>query len=396
MTMKLAIDGGRPVRKTPLSYGRQDIDESDIKAVERILRSDFLTQGPVVPRFEEAFAKAVGKRYAVAFANGTAALHGAYHALGLGPGDELLTSPMTFASTANAALFLGAKVRFADVFPENGLLDPRDALKNITKRTKAVCPIHYAGMLAPMPEILEIAASRDIAVVEDACHAFGAKGYQLQGGAFGDLGVFSFHPVKAITTGEGGMVVTDDKSQYEKMAAFRTHGIVRTPGMMKSQGRWFYEMRELGFNYRLTDFQCALGLSQLKRYPKMLARRRAIARAYDAFFAEPEGISSCPVPKGTKSAYHLYPVLVDETRLKGGRKLVFEALRAEGIHAQVHYIPVNAHPYYRKLGFDPSATPNALRFYSREISLPIFPAMSDDDIASVMKAVEKVVKAYRR
>jgi perosamine synthetase len=386
----------KPVREKKISYGRQTISAEDENAVLEVLRSDFLTQGPTVELFETEFARFVGRKYAVAFANGTAALHGAYHALGIGPGDELLTTPMTFASTSNAALFLGGSVRFADVDPKNGLVDPADVVKKITKKTKAICPVHFAGMLADMPELMRAAHKKGIAVVEDACHALGATGWGRQAGTFGDLGVFSFHPVKPITTGEGGMVVTDSLKLAKKMRLFRTHGIEKTDPSVKKNGPWFYEMKDLGFNYRLTDMQCALGISQLKRYEAFLAHRRAIAREYDIFIEGIDGIEPCRPIAGTQSAYHLYPILVEPNRFKGGRRGVFEALHYHGIGVQVHYIPVNAHPFYRKLGFSAGQTPNARRFYSMEISLPIFPSMTDGDIGDVKEALEKTAKALRR
>ncbi len=393
---KLALYGGKAIRKNTLSYGRQSLNRADEKAVIEVLRSDYLTQGPVVDRFEKAFAKYVGRPYAVAFANGTAALHGAYFALGLGRGDELVTTPMTFAATANAALYLEAKPVFADVHAASGLIDPRQIEKIITKKTKAVSVVHYAGAMCAMDEISAIAKKHKITLVEDACHALGAAGYGDSAGGFGQLAAFSFHPVKPITTGEGGMVVTDSGKLYERLKTFRSHGIVKTARMEKSKGPWFYEMRELGFNYRLTDMQCALGLSQLSRYDGFLKRRRAIAAEYDAFFSDFTGIRPCPVPAGVKSAYHLYPALLEPGSFNGGRKVFFQALRAEGIGVQTHYIPVNAHPYYKKLGYKGSDTPNAQEFYRREISIPIFPAMTKNDIDDVKRAFEKVAGGLRR
>ncbi|MCZ7585356.1 MAG: UDP-4-amino-4,6-dideoxy-N-acetyl-beta-L-altrosamine transaminase [Deltaproteobacteria bacterium] len=384
---KLALDGGTPVRQRVLSYGRQTIERADEQAVIAALRSDFLTQGPRVDEFERRFAEYVGRRYAVAFANGTAALHGAYEAAGVGPGRDLVTSPLTFCATANAALFLGAGVRFADVDADSALVDPASVEKTITRKTRAICAIHYGGMLADMPALSRLAKKYGVVLIEDACHALGATGYGKQAGCFGDLGVFSFHPVKPITTAEGGMVVTNNKSFAEKMRRFRTHGIVK--GTRRSEP-WFHEMRDLGFNYRLSDLHAALGLSQLARYDDFLAKRRRIATFYDKVIAKMPGITACPVPAETSSAYHLYPILVSPERFRGGRGAVFRALQAEGIGVQVHYVPANAHPYYRRLGYDPRAAPHARRFYEREISLPIFPSMTARDRRDVVDALAKV------
>jgi len=393
---ELAVFGGKPIRSNTLSYGRQCINREDEKAVLAALRSDFLTQGPRIEEFEQAFSAYVKRRFAVAFSSGTAALHASYYALGLGNGDSLLTVPMTFAATANAALFVGASVAFADVQPETGLIDPARIDREITKKTKAICVVHYGGALCAMDEVNATAKRHGIPIVEDACHALGAEGYGASAGRFGKLAVFSFHPVKPITTGEGGMVVTDSAKLYERMKAFRSHGISKSPRLSETKGPWFYEMRELGFNYRLTDIQCALGLSQLKRYDEFLRRRRDIAADYDSFFSDFDAIRPCTIKPGVKSAYHLYPVLVDGHRYKGGRKMFFKALQAEGIGVQVHYIPVNMHPYYKSLGFKASDTPCAKSFYDREISIPIHPGMTKRDIADVKNAFLKIHNALGR
>ncbi|MBZ0273971.1 UDP-4-amino-4,6-dideoxy-N-acetyl-beta-L-altrosamine transaminase [bacterium] len=393
----LAIDGGKPVRRKTLGYGRHLIDERDIAAVARVLRSDYLTQGPLVDEFEIAFAKYAGRKHAVAFANGTAALHGAYHAIGLGLGKRLLTSAMTFAATANAARFLGVDVEFADIDETSGLIDPADVERRVrAAKPDAIGVVHYAGSLCDMPALRKIARRAGAVLVEDACHALGATGYGAQAGAFGKVGVFSFHPVKAITTGEGGMVVTDDARLADRMRTFRTHGIVRPPRAVKREGAWYSEMVELGFNYRLTDMQCALGLTQLARYDKRLATRRAIAKMYDRHFAGDADARPLAVPGGTASAYHLYPILIEDGAFAGGRRRVFDALRAEGIGVQVHYVPVNAHPYYRKQGHDPRDTPRAAAFARREISLPIQPGMTDRDFDDVINAFEKVRAGLKR
>ncbi|MCC6158738.1 MAG: UDP-4-amino-4,6-dideoxy-N-acetyl-beta-L-altrosamine transaminase [Deltaproteobacteria bacterium] len=396
---RLAIDGGRPIRREPISYGRQSIDATDEKAVIAALHSDWLTQGPLVERFESEFAAFVGRKHAVAFCNATAALHGAYEALGVGPGRSLLTSPMTFAATANAALFLGADVHFADVKHDSGLVDPKSLellLDDGIEDLAVLSVVHYAGALADMNRIPRIARRHGLRLVEDACHALGATGYDSQAGKFGDIAVFSFHPVKPITTAEGGMAVTDSRAFAERMRTFRTHGISKTPEMARRFGPWHNEMRFLGYNYRLSELHSALGLSQLRKFSAFLRRRQVIAASYDEFFADMESVRPLTVPVGTRSAYHLYPILIDERRFRGGRRAVVEALVAEGIVPQVHYVPVNSHPYYRQLGHRPAQTPRALAFSRSVFSLPIFPAMSDADVSDVCNAVEKVVTALRR
>ncbi len=396
---RLAIDGGRPIRREPISYGRQSIDAADERAVVSALRSDYLTQGPLVERFESEFAEFVGRKFAVAFCNATAALHGAYDALGVGPGRALLTTPMTFAATSNAALFLDADVHFADVKSDSGLIDPKAveaALDDGIEDVAVLSVVHYAGSLADMNRLPKIARRHGLRLVEDACHALGATGYDAHAGKFGDIAAFSFHPVKPITTAEGGMAVTDSRALAERMRAFRTHGISKTPRMMRRFGPWHNEMRFLGYNYRLSELHSALGLSQLRKFPAFLRRRQAIAAAYDAFFASLDFVRPLAVPVGTRSAYHLYPLLVDERKIRGGRRAVVEALISEGVIPQVHYIPVNAHPHYRRLGHRPAQTPRALAFSKSALSLPIFPAMSEADVHDVQNAVEKVVTALRR
>ncbi|MCL4235431.1 MAG: UDP-4-amino-4,6-dideoxy-N-acetyl-beta-L-altrosamine transaminase [Deltaproteobacteria bacterium] len=396
---RLAIDGGRPVRKEPISYGRQSIDAADERAVVGALRSDYLTQGPLVERFESEFAEFVGRRYAVAFCNATAALHGAYESLGVGPGRALLTSPMTFAATTNAALFLGADVHFADIKSDSGLIDPKAVeavLDDGIEDVAVLSVVHYAGALADMNRLPKIARRNGLRLVEDACHALGATGYDSAAGKFGDIAVFSFHPVKPITTAEGGMAVTDNRTLADRMRTFRTHGISKSPEMARRFGPWHNEMRFLGYNYRLSELHSALGLSQLRKFSAFLRRRQVIAASYDEFFVDMESVRPLTVPVGTRSAYHLYPILIDERRFRGGRRAVVEALVAEGVLPQVHYLPVNAHPYYRQLGHRPTQTPRALAFSRSVISLPIFPAMSEADVRDVQHAVEKVVAALRR
>ncbi len=393
----LAIDGGPPVRETLLPYGRQSIDEEDIQAVVETLRSAWLTTGPKVAQFEEAFADRVGAAYAVSFSSGTAALHGATFAAGLKSGDEAITSPLTFAATANCALYQGARPVFADVCEDTLILDPDQASAKITSRTRAILPIDYAGHPVNLDSILEIARRHGLIVIEDACHALGAKYRKHSVGSIADMTVFSFHPVKHITTCEGGMVTTDNADYAEALRRFRNHGISSDARQRQSAGQWHYEMVALGFNYRLPDIACALGLSQLRRLDGNLARRRAIAARYTAAFREMPGIIPPGVRPEVSPAWHLYPIRLDLAKLSADRGEVFRALRAENIGVNVHYIPVHLHPYYRdRFGYKGGEFPVAENAYERLISLPMFHGMTDQDANDVIAAVSKVRLAFAR
>jgi len=391
----LAIDGGSPVRETLLPYGRQSVDEDDIQAVVEVLRSAWLTTGPKVGEFEEAFAQRVGAAHAVSFSSGTAALHGAAFAAGLKPGDEAITSPMTFAATANCVLYQGATPIFADVSPDTLNLDPERAAAKITSKTKAILPVDYAGHPADLDAFLEIAGRHGLVVIEDACHALGAEFRGRPVGAIADMTVFSFHPVKHLTTGEGGMVTTNNARLAETLRRFRNHGISSDARQRQSEGQWHYEMVLLGFNYRLTDIACALGLSQLKRLAPNLLRRREIATRYSAAFRDLPGIVPPSLRRETNPAWHLYPIRVDLAKLTADRGQVFRALRAENIGVNVHYIPVHRHPYYRdRFGYRGGEYPIAEDAYERLISLPMFHGMSDEDVQDVIAAVKKVMAAF--
>jgi perosamine synthetase len=393
----LAIDGGTPVRATLLPYGHQSIEEDDIQAVVDTLRSDWLTTGPKVGEFEEAFAARVGARYAVAYSSGTAALHGAAFAAGLKPGDEAVTAPLTFAATANCVLYQGARPLFADVCADTLNLDPERLPERITPKTKAVLPIAYAGHPADLNEILALADKHGLIVIEDACHALGAEYRGRRTGSIAHMSVFSFHPVKHVTTGEGGMVTTDRADFAESLRRFRNHGISSEARQRQAEGQWYYEMVALGFNYRLPDIACALGLSQLKKLDPNLARRREIAARYTAAFRQMPGLVTPTVRKEVNPAWHLYPIRLNLNRLSADRGQVFRALRAENIGVNVHYIPVHLHPYYRdSLGFKAGDFPVAEDAYERLISLPMFHAMSDRDVQDVIAAVGKVCSAYSK
>jgi perosamine synthetase len=393
----LAVDGGTPTRKTLLPYGHQAVGEDDIQAVVEVLRSDWLTTGPKVAEFEEAFAARVGAKYAVSFSSGTAALHGAACAAGLGPDDEAITSPMTFAATANCVLYQGAVPVFADVCPDTLNLDPDQLKARITPKTRAVLPVDYAGHPADLDPILALADRHGLTVIEDACHALGAEYKGRRAGSISHMTVFSFHPVKHITTGEGGMVTTDRPEFVEKLRQFRNHGISTEARQRQSAGQWHYEMLDLGFNYRLTDIACALGLSQLKKLEPNLARRRQIAARYTAAFREIRGVIPPAVRGEVSPAWHLYPIRLDRAKLSADRAKIFRALRAENIGVNVHYIPVHLHPYYRnRFGYKGGEFPVAESAFEQLISLPMFHGMTDQDVEDVVRALSKVVAHYLR
>jgi perosamine synthetase len=393
----LAIDGGWPVRETLLPYGRQSIDEEDIQAVVETLRSACLTTGPKVGEFEEALAERVGASYAVSFSSGTAALHGAAFAAGLKPGDEAITSPLTFAATANCVLYQGATPVFADVCSDTLNLDSAQASAKITSRTRAILPVDYAGHPADLDSVVEMARRRGLVVIEDACHALGAEYRGRRVGSIADMTVFSFHPVKHITTGEGGMVTTNNADYAETLRRFRNHGISSDARQRQSAGQWHYEMLSLGFNYRLTDIACALGLSQLGKLDRNLARRREIAAIYTAAFREIPGIITPAVRPEVKPAWHLCPIRLDLAKLSAGRSEIFRALRAENIGVNLHYIPVHLHPYYRdRFGYEGGEFPVTENAYERLISLPMFHGMTDQDVNDVIAAVSKVCSAFSR
>ena len=392
----LAMHGGPPVRKALLPYGHQSIDEADIQAVVATLRSDWLTTGPRIAEFEEAFAARTGARHAVSFSSGTAALHAAAFTAGLKSGDEAITSPLTFVATANCVLYQEAVPVFADVSPDTLNLDPEQTTARVTPRTRAILPVDYAGHPADLSPILDLAERHGLVVIEDASHALGAEYKGRHVGSVAHMTVFSFHPVKHITTGEGGMVTTDNAKFAETLRRFRNHGISSDARQRQAAGQWHYEMVLLGFNYRLTDIACALGIQQLKKLEANLARRRQIAARYTAAFREIPEVVPPAVRHDINPAWHLYPIRLDRARLKADRGQVFAALRAENIGVNVHYIPVHLHPYYReRFGYRGGEYPVAEDAYERLISLPMFYGMSDQDVDDVIRAVEKVISHLR-
>lgn len=375
-----------------LPYGRQQIDDDDIRAVVDTLRSELITQGPLIERFESAVAAYLGARHVVAFANGTAALHAAAFAAGLEPGDEVLTTPLSFASSANCALYQGARPRFVDISPRTWNLDTEEVVGHLGSRTQAVIAVSFAGLPVDLEPLGSI---RDrIVVIEDAAHALGARrdGALVGGPGGADLTTFSLHAVKAITTGEGGLVATEDHQLARSLRLFRTHGITRDGvNAAATEGDWYYEMRALGFNYRITDFQCALGLSQLRHLDERVQRRNQIAERYRELLAEESRIALPPAaPERDLHGYHLFVVRV----LAGAdaRLRVFTAMRQAGIGVQVHYIPIYRHPYYRDvLRVEQDCTPATEEYYSGAISLPIFPEMSSRDIRRVVAELRRAL-----
>lgn len=380
-----------------LSYGHQCIEQDDIDAVVEVLRSDFLTQGPKVKEFEESLASYSGAKFAVAFSSGTAALHGAYFAAGLGSGDEVITSPLTFLATANAALFLGAQPVFVDIEADSGNIAPSLIEQAITKKTKAIVPVHFAGHPAELKEIAKTAKKHNLLLIEDACHALGAKYLNTTIGdcKYSDMAVFSFHPVKSITTGEGGAVLTNREDFYKRLVMFRHHGATKEPDDFCNKdecaGQWYYEMQYLGFNYRLTDIHSALGISQLKKLDRFVERRKQIVEIYGKAFRDNEFFDLPMQSDDVQSAWHLYPIRLKD-RYKAQKPEIFARLRESGLEVQVHYIPVHLHPYYQQLGYKKGLCPNAEDFYERQISIPIYQSMSDEDVQYLIDTLIKVFK----
>ena len=358
-----------------IPYGKQTIEQDDIQAVVDVLQSDFLTTGPKIAEFEQTVADYVGAKYAVAISNGTSALHAACFAAGIGPGDEVITTPLTFAASANCVLYCGGTPVFADVDPKTYNIDPEDIRRKITDRTKAIIAVHLAGQPCDMDAIHSIAREHGLIVIEDGAHALGSVYKGKKVGSMSDMTTFSFHPVKPITTGEGGMIVTDNEEFYKKMVLFRSHGITRDDSMMtRNDGPWFYQQFDLGYNYRITDIQCALGCSQMKKLDRFLARRKEIVARYNEAFADCDNIITPYQLSDTESGWHLYIVQVKNC----DRRQVFENMREKGIGVNVHYIPVYMHPYYQEHGYENVHCANAEEIYSHIISLPLYPGLTSE------------------
>ena len=371
-----------------IPYGRQTIEEDDIQAVVDVLRSDYLTTGPKISEFEKMVADYVGAKYAVAISNGTSALHAACFAAGIQPGDEVITTPLTFAASSNCVLYCGGTPVFADVDPKTYNIDPEDIRRKITDKTKAIIAVHLAGQPCDMDEIHKIAKEHDLLVIEDGAHALGSVYKGKKVGTLSDMTTFSFHPVKPITTGEGGMIVTDNEEFYRKMMLFRSHGITREENLMtRNDGPWFYQQLDLGYNYRITDIQCALGCSQMKKLDRFLARRKEIVARYNEAFADCENIITPYQLPETESGWHIYIVQVKNC----DRRKVFEALREQGIAVNVHYIPVYMHPYYQEHGYKDVHCQNAEEIYSHIISLQLYTKLTVEEQEYVIETLKHVI-----
>ena len=372
-----------------IPYGRQCIEQDDIDAVVEVLKGDYITTGPTVAEFERVVAEYTGAKYAVAVSNGTAALHIACLAAGIKEGDEVITTPITFAASSNCALYCGATPVFADIDPDTYNIDPKDLERKITARTKAIVAVHFTGQPCKMDEIHRIAKKYNLLVIEDAAHALGADYNGKKIGSISDMTTFSFHPVKHITTGEGGMVTTNSEELYEKLVQFRSHGITRDRRFMKKEeGAWYYEQLNLGFNYRITDIQCALGVSQMKKLDRFVERRREIAVRYHKALGDCKQIILPKQEQGCNNSWHLYVVQI----LDKSRKEVFDALREKNIGVNVHYIPVYKHPYYQEHGYENVCCEHAEQYYERAISLPMYPLLTDEEQDYVIECLLELLK----
>lgn len=370
-----------------IPYGRQSINEADIQAVVEVLRSDYITTGPKTKEFEQAVCTYTGAKYAVAVANGTAALHAACYAAGIAEGDEVITTPLTFAASANCVLYCGGTPIFADIKPDTYNIDPDDIRRKITDKTKAIIPVHYTGKPCEMDEIHAIAKEYGLVVIEDAAHALGADYKGNKVGSMSDMTTFSFHPVKHITTGEGGMITTNDEKLYRKLKLFRSHGITRDEDFLRrNEGGWYYEQLELGYNYRITDIQCALGISQLQRLDEFVARRRELVQRYNEAFRDIPQIVCPGQQSDCNSSWHLYVVQTPSEC----RKEVYDRLQQLGIYVNVHYIPVYKHPYYQEHGYEGICCDNAERLYERMISLPLYYELTDKQQDYVIEKMREI------
>ena len=394
----LAIYGGDPIRKTMLQYGRQSVSDRDIEAVKKVLLSDFLTTGPAVEKFENALAKFCGTKYAACVNSGTAALHSMYESIGLNIGDEVIVPSITFAATANAALYCGAKPVFVDVDSDTLLIDIKAVEENISIKTKIVTGMDYAGQPANYRSLYELETNSEsnFNIFADAAHSLGAKQNNKSSGSLADASSFSFHPVKGITSGEGGAITTDNPEIYKKVKIFRNHGINADYRQREDEVTWEYGIGEIGFNYRLSDIHAALGLSQLSDINMNLKKRRKIAESYDRSIDSITGITKIGTLDENDHSYHLYVIKLDLDKFKVGRYEFFQAMRAENIGVNVHYVPLYQHPLYSEFGFTAKDFPNSTYVYERILTLPIWPGMTDDDVNSVIIALNKVVEFYVR
>lgn len=395
---ELAIFGGTPVREKKIYYGRQCIEQDDIDAVVETLKGDLITCGPKVEALEQKLCEVTGAKYAVVVANGTAALHLAALAAGFGEGDEVIVSAITFAASSNCVLYCGAKPVFADIRPDTYNIDPGSVRRLITPRTKGIIAVDFTGQAVEHDELRAICREHGLTLIEDAAHAIGTKYKGQPVGSIADMTCFSFHPVKTVTGGEGGAITTNDERLYRRLLRVRAHGITRNQDEMvhPTDAPWYNEQVELGYNYRMTDFQAALVLSQLGKLPGFSARRKAIVKKYDEVFSQmPELFVQKEIPE-SDTTRHLYILRLKLDKLTCDRRQFFDALYAENICPQVHYLPVYWHSYYEKLGYEKGLCPNAERYYEEVMSIPLYYAMTDEDVEDSIQAVKKVVAYYRK
>lgn len=395
---KLAIKGGYPVRSGKIYYGRQWVDDDDVQAVAEVLKSDFITCGPKVDEMERTLENYTGAKYAVAVSNGTAALHCACLAAGVGPGDEVITTPMTFAASANCALYCGARPVFADINPKTYNIDPESIRAHITEKTKAVVAVDFTGQAVEIEKIRRICDEYNLVFIEDAAHSIATKYNGKQVGSLADITTFSFHPVKTITGGEGGACLTNNEDYFKKLVLAHTHGITHDESLMEGaphEGPWYYEQVALGYNYRITDFQAALIVSQMNKLDKFASRRKEIVKKYNEAFSKiPEIIVQEEISE-SDTCRHLYIIRLDLEKLTCTRREFFDAMSAENVQCQIHYVPVYWFPYYQHLGYEKGLCPNAEEVYKGIMSIPLYPRMTDQDVQDVIQAVKKVVANYK-
>ncbi|MCR4788098.1 MAG: UDP-4-amino-4,6-dideoxy-N-acetyl-beta-L-altrosamine transaminase [Lachnospiraceae bacterium] len=393
---KPAIEGGTPVRTTPIYYGHQYIDDADIRAVVDVMKSDYLTCGPKIGELEKKLCDITGAKYAVVCANGTAALHIACMAAGVKDGDEVITTPITFAASANCALYCGARPVFADINPETYNIDPENVKKLTTSKTKAVVAVDYTGQSVQLDELLEHCHANGITLIEDGAHVIGTKYKGRMNGSIADMTTLSFHPVKTVTSGEGGAVLTNDEKLYKKLLLYRAHGITRDVSLMEheSDGPWYYEMVDMGYNYRITDMQAALLISQLDKLPVFSKRRKEIVARYNEAFSKLDNIFVQKEIPESDTTRHLYILRIVPEKISIDRRRFFDALAAENVICNVHYIPVYYFPQYERLGYKKGLCPNAEKLYDEMLSLPLYYAMSDEDVESVIEAVTRISTYY--
>lgn len=394
---KPAYAGGKPVRETKLYYGHQYLDEKDVQAVVDVLHSDYLTCGPKITELEQKLCELTGAKYAVVCSNDTAALHIACMAAGVSAGDEVITTPITFLASANCALYCGAKPVFADIDEETYNIDPKEIEKALTPKTKAVVAVDYTGQVVDLDTIMETCHKQNVVVIEDAAHSIGTLYKGRPVGSIADMTTFSFHPVKTVTAGEGGAVLTDNEEYYKKLLLYRSHGMTRDQAQMtkESEGGWYYQMIDLGYNYRMTDMQAALLISQLEKLPLFSKRRKEIVARYNEAFSQIPELTVQQELEGSDSTRHLYILRIKPEKLSIDRRGFFDALAAENIMCNVHYIPIYLQPYYQEMGYPKGLCPKAEKLYSEMMSLPLYYAMTDQDVEDVITAVQKIVDYYK-